>query len=209
MDWLEKLKSEMLEISKTAAYDCFPPIGSHTEPYYNYRYEHIKQVEVEALKLVEVYKEADRDIVLSSVWIHDRYKPQFGGADHGDKAADWALENLENIGFPKDKVKAVEYAVRNHVGWEKTPLDTLEAQILWDADKVAHQGPSCFFHATLGFRKYEPTISIESILPVLLENKIDIDNDKSNPFHLEETFKIHIEKAKAINAFVEAIQKRL
>ena len=113
MDWLEILKNRMLEITKTAAYEFFPPIGSYTEPYYNLRFEHVKQVEIEALKLLEAHG-GDKDIVLASVWIHDRYKPQFYGPDHGNKAADWALENLESKGFQKEKIKAVEYAVRNH-----------------------------------------------------------------------------------------------
>lgn len=215
MNWLEKLKDNMFEITRTAAFDCFPPIGSQTEPYYNYRYEHIKQVEIEALKLLEVYKNADRDIVIASVWIHDRCKPQFNGADHGNKAADWVLENLESTGFPKEKVKAVEYAVRNHAGWKKVPLETLEAQIVWDADKIAHQGPNYIFNTIFiktmeVFKKDEVTISMNGIISMLADQKRDIDNyGESNPFHLEESYKIHIEKAKAVNAFLEAMEKRL
>ena len=214
MNWLQQLKSDTLNITKAAAYDCFPPIGSQTEPYYNYRYEHIKQVEIESLKLLEVYKNADKDIVLASVWIHDRYKPQFDGADHGNKAADWVLENLESTGFPKEKVKAVAYAVRSHAGWEKVPLDTLEAQMVWDADKIAHQGPNYIFNTIfiktmVGFRKEESTISMDSIIAMLADQKRDMDDDESNPFHLDESYKIHIEKAKAVNAFLEAMEKRL
>lgn len=220
MEWLEKLKNDMLEITKTAAYEFFPSIGARTEPYYNLRLEHVKQVEIEAFKLMEAYNDADRDIVLAAVWIHDRFKPQFEGYDHANKAADWVLENLGSKGFPKEKVKAVEYAVRNHAGYEKKPLETLEAQILWDADKIAHRGPSYFFQTVFiltneGFAKndprikYEQTISIENILPALADRKREIDYDEPNPFHLEESNKLSIEKDEAVNAFLEAMQKRL
>lgn len=223
MDWLEILKSEMLEITKSAAYEYFPAIGAYTEPYYNLRFEHVKQVETEALKLLKAHG-GDRDIVLASVWIHDRYKPVLYGPDHGNKAADWILENLESKGFPKKKVKAVEYAVRNHQGWDKTQksLETLEAKILWDADKIAHRGPRFVFQTFMLFTseimskndmavgvKFEPTIALENIMPVLLRLKHEIDYNEPNPYHLDESRKIAIEKTEAVNAFMEALQKQL
>jgi len=221
MDWLEQLKSEMLEISKTTAYEYFPAIGAYTEPYYNLRFEHTKQVEAEAMKLLKVYG-GDADIVLASVWIHDRCKPQFGWFDHGSKAADWTLENLESKGFPQEKIKAVEYAVRNHCGYDKRPLDTLEAQILWDADKLSHRGPGYLFQTFFVFTsekicnndktagvKFEPTIALENVMPALLQMKTEIDYDAPNPYHLEESRKISIEKIKAVNAFLETLERQL
>ena len=181
------------------------------------------QAEKEALKLLEAHG-GDRDIVLASVWIHDRYKPLFYGLEHGNKAADWAVENLEGKGFPEEKVKAVEYAVRNHQGWTTVGLDTLEAQIVWDADKVAHLGPSFFLGDILLFTskymcenvfpfkiKYEPTFSLENILPVLMEWKKDDDVYEVPPdlYYLDETKKIHVEKSKAVNAFLDALLKGL
>jgi len=219
MDWLETLKTEMFEISKAAAYEFFPPIGSYTEPYYNLRFEHVKQVETEALKLLKAHG-GDKDTVIASVWIHDRYKPQFSGPEHGNKAADWVLENLESRGFPKKKVKAVEYAVRNHQGWTKKPLDTLEAEILWDSDKIAHRGPNFLFNLFFMFTSekicenderinFKQTISLDNIMPVLLSMKREMNYDEPNPFHLDESLKICDEKDKAVNAFIEALEKQL
>ena len=227
MNWLEILKSEMLEITKSAAYEFFPPIGTYTEPYYNLRFTHVKQVEIEALKLLKAHG-GDRDIVLAAVWIHDRYKPVLYGPDHGNKAADWTLENLESKGFPKEKVKAVEYAVRNHQGWDKTqnPLETLEAKILWDADKIAHRGPRFVFQTFMLFTsnilygeehnhnkemEFNPTITLENIMPALLRLKREPDDGETelNPFHLEESLKIADEKDEAANALIEALEKQL
>lgn len=224
MNWLEMLKKEMFEITRAAALEYYPAINGYTEPYYNLRHEHVKQVEREALKLLDVYNDADRDVVLASVWTHDRFKPQFTGHDHANKAADWVAENLESKGFPKEKVNAVEYAVRKHAGWEKGELDTLEARILWDADKISHYGPSGFFQMffILTSEKicrssredvkgaiFEPTISLDNVLPVLSRMKAEIDYNEKNRYHLEESWKISIEKREAVNALLDAIHKQL
>jgi len=222
MNWLKQLQNEMEEITQTAAYAFFPPIGSYTKPYYNLRLEHTKQVEKEALKLLATHSSADSDIVLASVWIHDRCKPQFDGASHGNKAADWTLHNLENKGFPKHKVNAVEYAVRNHTGFTKKQLSTLESQILWDADKLAHYGPSYFFQYFFIFTseiicnretsfdiKFNETISVDNLMPAIIRMKHDLDHSAPNPFHLEESRRIYKEKVEAVNVFLEAMQKQL
>ena len=219
MSWLEILKKEMLEITKPAAYEEFPAAGSDTEPYCNPRFAHVTQAEKEALKLLEVYS-GDGDIVLASVWIHDRYKPLFIGEDHESKAADWALEYLEGKGFPKEKVKAVEYAVRNHAGWEKRGLDTLEAQILWDADKVSHYGISYTLKDILMFQSravcerffkidYEPTVTVENMTSFLTGLKREARCDEPHPYYLEETVKIYLQKVEAMNSFADALQRQL
>lgn len=224
MHWLETLKKEMLEITRTAALEYYPAINGYEEPHYNLRYEHVKQVEREALKLLEVYSDADKDIVLATVWTHDRFKPQFIGHDHGNRAADWVAENLESKGFPKEKVKAVEYAVRNHVGYDKNLLniETLEAQLLWDADKLAHCGPSYFFQQFFIFSAkkicdrnedltFSPTLSIDNVLPALIRehSNLEINYSKPTPYHLEESWKIYIQKNEAVKVLIDAIQKQL
>ena len=219
MNWLELIKSEMLEITKPVAYEHYPAVDSQTEPYYNPRFAHVTQAEKEALKLLNVYT-GDRDIVLASVWIHDRFKPLFSGEDHCKKAADWVLEHLESKGFPKEKVRSVEYAVRNHGGLVKQKLDTLEAQILWDADKISHTGPTMFFNNVLMFtsknisegffnQKYEHTVALDNIMSTIVQWKREINYNEPNPYHLEESRKIAMEKAEALNSFIEALQRQL
>ena len=220
MEWLKILKDEMYEITRAGAFELFPPIGTYGEPYHNHRFEHVKPVEKEALKLLAFYSEADKEVVLAAVWIHDRCKPQFKGPDHHNRAADWAAQNLGDTGFPKEKVAAVEYAVRNHAGWTKKPLDTLESKIVWDSDKLAHIGPNYLFQTFFIFTcekivnnetqfeiKFNPTISLDIVMPALARMHSDFDYEK--PFHLDETWQIYKEKQMAVNALIEALQNDL
>jgi HD superfamily phosphodiesterase len=139
-DWLTQLKTGLKEITLPLARKFWPGLTPESEPYFNYRYMHVEQVERDARRLMAVYG-GDEDIVLASVWIHDRYKPQFGGEDHANRAAKWAEENLAGLGFPVEKVPQVVYAVANHT-WDHfdIPEERKEARILWDADKLGKSG---------------------------------------------------------------------
>jgi HD superfamily phosphodiesterase len=144
-DWLTQLKTGLKEITLPPARKFWPGLTPESEPYFNYRYMHVEQVERDARRLMAAYG-GDEDIMLASVWIHDRYKPQFGGEDHATKAAEWARENLEGLGFPAEKVAEVIYAVSHHEydsrKKQKIPADHPEARMLWDADKVGKIGAS-------------------------------------------------------------------
>jgi HD superfamily phosphodiesterase len=139
-DWLTQLKTGLKDITLPLARQYWPGISPEDEPYYNYRYQHVEQVDRDARKLLAAHG-GDEDIVLASVWIHDRYKPQFEGENHAARAAAWANENLVKLGFPKEKLPAVVYAVGNHaVFGGKISPEHKEAQILWDADKLGKIG---------------------------------------------------------------------
>ena len=214
--WLDTIKSEIIEITETAAYDYWPPITGYTKPYFNHKLEHIKQVEIESRRLMDIHG-GDEDIVIASVWLHDRCKPQIEGSDHANRAADWIAENLASKGFQADKVSAVEYAVRNHNGWTITGLDTLEAKILWDADKIAHQGPSYLVDLMFlfmsekfyGDRPYSETISLEQLMPVMEMNLRTYNEDVNDKYYFDATKKLHEEKITAMNVFIEGLMKRL
>ena len=141
MDWLNFLKKQLFKITNEASIKFWPkPNGK--EPYFNYRYEHVTQVNQEAHKLLKEIN-ADHDIVYASVWIHDIFQPVFFGEEpHGEKAAEWAKENLGKLGFPARKIPDVSYAVKVHSykpGYINK--DILEVCILWDADKLTKISP--------------------------------------------------------------------
>ena len=139
-DWLTQLRTDLLMISKGAARKHWPGLSSESDPYYNYRFEHVQQVERDAQRLMVVVG-GDAEIRLASVWIHDRFQPQYEGEHHALRAAEWAHEYLASMGFPVNKVAAVEYAVANHSNAPNTiPERKLEARILWDADKLSKVG---------------------------------------------------------------------
>jgi len=138
--WLDRLRADLCEVSEEAARKLWPGVPPQRRPYYNYRLEHVRQVERDALRLLRETA-ADSDIALASVWIHDRFQPQFVGEDHAARAATWAGDHLADLGFPPGKVDSVCFAVLHHSDPPGTlPETAREARLLWDADKLAKIG---------------------------------------------------------------------
>lgn len=139
-DWLKTLRADMASITAEAARHLWPSPDKGCPAFFNYRLEHVRQVEREALALLALVG-GDRDIVLASVWLHDRFQPAFFGPDHGKQAARWAEENLAELGFPAEKVESVCFAVASHSDPPGSiPPGAHEARVLWDADKLTHLG---------------------------------------------------------------------
>lgn len=141
-EWLTRLREEMVEISTSAAREFWPGPTAASPPYFNYRLEHIRQVERNAKRLLAQLG-GDSDVVLASVWIHDRFQTQFTDSNHAARAAEWSGENLSSYRFPADKVEMVCFTVAHHSDVPGSiPPEAKEARILWDADKLTKLGPS-------------------------------------------------------------------
>ena len=85
---------------------------------------------------------ADLDIVRAAALLHDSVGSAPGGegnarAEHHIASAAFAGEVLAQKGWPEEKIKAVQHCIRGHRfrGKEDKP-ETLEAQVLFDADKL-------------------------------------------------------------------------
>ncbi len=95
---IQKLKDHVIEASKN-------PSFLHHEWFVEH---HLNIFEKIALELCEIYKEADKDIVLTLVWIHDYGKILDMAKEHelNHKAGELLLE----LGFPAEFVeKVMEY----------------------------------------------------------------------------------------------------
>lgn len=125
-----------------------PVIGSTKEhfltkireghPVHPYFQQHVEEVEKWARRILPYYPEADTEIVLLSVWLHD-----IGQAD-GDYKVDHAIKSeaeatsfLSKEDYPKDKTQRVAYSVRAHRCKDVQP-NTIEAKILAAADSASH-----------------------------------------------------------------------
>lgn len=139
-EWLFLLRNELSKLTGEVAVKIWP--STNGRPYFNYRLEHVRQVERDARWLLKQVG-GDEEIVLAAVWLHDRFQPQLDSpADHAGLAAQWSAENLTKIGFPQEKVEKVVYAVEMHSSAPKTlSEDDHEARVLWDADKLSKLGP--------------------------------------------------------------------
>ena len=118
-------------------------------PAFNYRWEHVTAVVSLAEKLATLIEGADRDIVVAAAWLHDVRKDR--GDDHPREGAVFARHFLPETDFSSKKIEAVASAISQHMGlWRDKPLTVLEAQILWDADKLTKIGLTAAIHWTGG-----------------------------------------------------------
>ncbi len=120
-----------------------------TDVAFNYRWEHVTAVVTLALRLAELTG-ADVEIVEAAAWLHDICKYS-DGQRHPQAGAAYARAFLPTTDFPPHKIEVVAEAIADHMGlWRDEPLTVLEAQVLWDADKLAKIGLTAVFHWTGG-----------------------------------------------------------
>jgi uncharacterized protein len=83
---------------------------------------------------------ADLEIVRAAVLLHDACDAHPGESDerssHEVAAADFANEVLEAEGWPPERIEAVQHCIRSHRYRSIEEPETLEAKILFDADKL-------------------------------------------------------------------------
>ncbi len=112
-------------------------------PLYNYRGDHVEQV-VQLAKRLASETDADMEVVILAAWFHDYAKPGLGGVsigNHGVASAKLAEDWLNKNGFDPSIVIRVCDAIKKHVGLTlEKPIESIEAQIIWEADKIHKLG---------------------------------------------------------------------
>lgn len=102
-------------------------------------FEHVLRVYRMAEYLAE--KEgADLEIVRAAALLHDVQGSSAGESDeregHHEISAQFASKVLADEGWPQERIEAVQHCIRTHrFRSPKTP-ETIEAQVLFDADKL-------------------------------------------------------------------------
>ena len=106
--------------------------------------DHTLRVMHNAEKLLAFYPDANADIVRLSALLHDIGRPeesaQCGKCCHAELSAVYASGILKTASIPSDIADAVVNAVKRHRFRRGEAPDTLEAQILYDADKLDSLG---------------------------------------------------------------------
>ena len=101
-------------------------------------FDHILRVLGLAERLA-VAEGADLEVVRAAVLLHDASGAETGSerrAEHQHHSADFAKQVLEAEGWPPERIAAVQHCIRSHrFRGEETP-QTLEAKVLFDADKL-------------------------------------------------------------------------
>jgi uncharacterized protein len=103
--------------------------------------EHVKRVYRLCLKLAADLPQIDWDVLRAAALLHDiaRVKEDqdpSGTIDHAVLGAKMATELLHSNGFPEPQIAAVVHCIVNHRYRSGRIPESLEAQVLFDADKL-------------------------------------------------------------------------
>ncbi len=124
----------VLEVRNFVEAECRKP-SSH------YGYEpfafHFVPVVAYAEKLVTELG-GDREVILLAAWLHDIGSIMHGRKDHHLTGAKIAEEKLTALGYPAEKIALVKKCILNHRGSQQNFRETLEEQIVAEADVLAN-----------------------------------------------------------------------
>lgn len=101
--------------------------------------EHIYRVLYNALQIAEAEIGVDRDVLIAACLLHDIGRPeQFADPTlcHAQVGAEKAGRFLRRLGFDEDFVGRVSHCIRTHRFRKNAPPVSIEAKILFDADKL-------------------------------------------------------------------------
>ena len=142
---IEQRLRKIVQVStrKAAINEWSQATNNQKIPLYDYRGDHIDEVVVLAKHLAEGTS-ADIEVITLAAWLHDLAKPGVRGIPaqhHGIVSAEMAEEILTKEKVDRATIVKVSYVIRKHVGLTlKEPLEPIEAQIVWEADKILKLG---------------------------------------------------------------------
>lgn len=101
-------------------------------------FDHILRV-LHLAERIAAAEGADAEIVQAAVLLHDASGAETGGsgrAEHQHHSAGFAKSILEAEGWPEERIAAVQHCIRAHRYRGNEAPQSLEAKILFDADKL-------------------------------------------------------------------------
>jgi len=121
----------------------FEAIKREAEAYYRHSHHdrsHVERVYKLALRIAEeVGQPVDLDVLRAAALLHDVARAMEDEGlvdDHAKEGARIAREILKRVGFPESKIEKVAYCIEVHRFRSGVKPETIEAQILQDADRL-------------------------------------------------------------------------
>lgn len=125
-----------MDIVEKAREYCLGVIKQYDDIYTLIR--HIPEAEKWAIKIAESHPEADKEVVLLIVWLHDvSHYVGDTSSDHAVRSEKMAREFLEKNNYDPEKIQKVLHGVRSHRNRDVAP-ETIEAKIFACADSASH-----------------------------------------------------------------------
>jgi HD superfamily phosphodiesterase len=116
-------------------------------PIHNWFQHHVEQVERWALKILDYYSNADREVVLAAVWLHD-----IGQENRENFATHEIFSEIEtrrffgSNGVGQEKIDKVAHCVRTHRCKPDAMPESDEAKIVAAADSASHITDMVYIH---------------------------------------------------------------
>jgi len=81
---------------------------------------------------------ADLEILELSAWLHDIGSIRFGRENHHITGSEIAEEKLRELNYPQERIEQVKHCILTHRGSKNIKRESIEAEILADADSMVH-----------------------------------------------------------------------
>ena len=117
----------------------------HGDEWFN---NHFSSV-VKYSKMLAEKNNADVEVVEIAAWLHDMGSITLGRDNHHLTGSEIAEKKLREFGYPNEKIERVKHCILAHRGSQNIKRETIEAQILADADSMSH------FDELAGLFKYQ------------------------------------------------------
>lgn len=152
------MDNEILEKTKKHFFNTF----KESKSAYPYLPRHVKEVEKWSKKIVQRYLEADEEILLLSVWLHDIGQAINGdNPDHAVRSEIETRDFLFKIGLESEKIEKIAHCVRAHRCRDIQP-EIIEARILAASDSASHMTDINYIvHINDGWTKKEVLEKLE------------------------------------------------
>lgn len=134
--------------------------------------EHVYRVLAYCLQIAEAEDNVDYDVLLTAALLHDIGREGKKGAHHLI-GAEMAREFLATVDFPAEKTEAVCHAIATHSSHCYGEQTTLEAKILYDADKLDSLGVMGIARSMMGIGNYNHPMY------VIKDGQVDMDESSS------------------------------
>jgi|Deesub1362A_J573_1020465.scaffolds.fasta_scaffold00086_73 uncharacterized protein len=100
-----------------------------------HRFDHAKRVMIRALHLAEAYG-GDKELVAAAALLHDVEETYDAKDGHAERSAQKAEEFLREAGFNQLETEKIKELIKSHSSEDDVDAQSIEAKILFDADKL-------------------------------------------------------------------------
>lgn len=141
--------------------------------------EHIIRVYKNAMLIAETEDEIDFSVLKTAILLHDiarlkEDKDNTGKTDHSILGAEIAEKILTDLEYPKEVIDKIKHCISSHRFRGNIKPKSLEAKILFDADKIDLLGAIGIARTFMIAGKYNQTpYSFHPINQYILENLVD------------------------------------